>query len=83
MDFFNPIEGQGLEVSFNGSTVQNLGLLHQGTHMKLSFYVKAIPGLNHLTLNYKDWNGKETIFAPDDLRPIALLFRELELRERP
>ena len=82
MDFFNPIDGQSITVTFNGSTIQDLSQLHQGTQMSLKFFVNAIPGVNRLSIRYSDWNGNKTTFAPSDDRPMALLFRQLELRER-
>lgn len=82
MSFFNPIEGQSLIVTFNGAVVQELSRLHQGTEMNLKFYVNTIPGNNHLTITYMDWNGNKTAFAPEDTRPMAVLFKLLEIRNR-
>ncbi len=82
MAFFNPIQGQSLEVMFNGAIVQNLSQLHQGTEMNLKFFVNAIPGVNRLSINYSDWNGNQSNFAPADPRPMAVLFSQLELRSR-
>jgi hypothetical protein len=80
MSFVNPIEGQNVVVTFNGAVLQELGPLYQSTEMGLKFYVNAIPGLNHLKISYSEWNGKNITFAQNDQRPIAILFKILEIR---
>jgi hypothetical protein len=82
MSLFNPIEGQSITVTFNGAVVQDLGRLHQGTEMNIKFYVNVIPGENSLVIAYSDWNGAKTTFVSNDSRPLAVLFKVLEIRNR-
>jgi alginate O-acetyltransferase complex protein AlgJ len=78
--FFNPIDEQTVEVVFNGEIVETLTEIPQGTVMERSYNLIPEAGQNNLTLNFSDWNKHKTTFAPEDRRPMAIMFSRLQLQ---
>ena len=82
MAFFNPIDGQNIIIRFNGALIQELKQIDQGTEMSLRFFVNSSPGLNHLSISYSHINGEQVTFAPNDQRPLGILYKNLDLLGR-
>ncbi len=83
MTFFNPIDGQDISIRFNGKVVQNLPQVYPNTEMSLKFFLTSSPGLNQLSISYSHINGEHVTFAPNDQRPLALLYKSLNLSLEP
>ncbi len=79
MAFFNPIDGQDITIRFNGAVVQELKQIDQGTEMSLKFFVNSLPGMNYLSISYSHINGEQVNFAPNDQRPLGILYKNLDL----
>ncbi|MCA9835255.1 MAG: hypothetical protein KC422_00005 [Trueperaceae bacterium] len=79
MAFFNPIDGQNVTVRFNGAVVQELTQIDQGTEMSMKFFVNSSPGMNYLSISYSHVNGDQITFAPNDNRPLGILYKNLDL----
>jgi len=78
----NPIAGQ--TATFNGNGALQSVTIEQPApwpqaNSKLTFTFKGVQGLNTLSIEYTDWNYKNTVFAPDDPNQYAVAFQRLEL----
>ena len=79
VSFINPIEDQSVTIRFNGSVLQELARIDQGSEISLKFRVNTIPGRNQLSFEFSEWNGGNITFAAGDTRPMAVLFNTLGL----
>jgi hypothetical protein len=79
----SPIQGQDVDILVNGKVIGRLDQLPgAGSWDKwyggvLSFFPKA--GSNAVEFRVSKWNGHGAQFAPDDQRPLSLMFNHLSI----
>lgn len=78
--FETPLEGQGVEVVSGGKVIDSVGSLKRGENVTRTWTVDAAAGQNSLDLRFADHNGGKTTFAPGDRRPMAVIFKTLNVQ---
>lgn len=78
----NPIAGQ--VVTFNGNgTLQSLPFERSPTWPQadsvFTFTFNGVQGLNTLSIEFTDWNHKNSVFAPNDANQYAVAFQRLAI----
>ena len=77
--FDSPVEAQTVNLTLNGSPLDTLGPVARGSLTDKTYTLAGISGANRLDLNFSDWNGHTTTFAPGDARPMAVAVKTLTL----
>ena len=77
--FTNPIRNQNVIVEVNGVTREKITNITEGKDMEHNIKFQGIKGRNEIVFKYSKWNRSEVTFAPNDDRPMAILFNKLSL----
>lgn len=80
----NPIPGQSIKITVNNGehikVLENLKAQPWITgSTSESFVFHSRPGDNSIYFIFSDWNNSKTTFAPQDGRPLAIAFMDLQL----
>ena len=78
--FETPIAGQAVEVVSGGKVIDTISGLKLGENVTRAWTVDAAAGQNSLDLRFADYNGGQTSFAPGDGRPMAVIFKTLNVQ---